>query len=199
MSPLCLPLPGKAIKLFFSTWLKTLTLRFDLELLHRDVILISLSVVQTKNFSLPSLPFLWHPMPNLTVNTTHSILKICLKPDHYLSLSPLNHQNSFYVLFSLTPLYLESLFNRTARILLKYKSECSSLLLKTIQWLSCYAEQETEFYSAWKGRLPFTSLNALPITLPFTHFIGVTLMFLLFPPPESSSSIYPHGLSHYLL
>ena len=74
-----------------------------------------------------------------TANTTHSILKICLKPAHYFSLSPLNHYNSFYLLFSLTPLH----FNRTARILLKYKSERCSLLLKTIQWFPCHSEQQS--------------------------------------------------------
>lgn len=164
--PAMSPFAWQTIKLFFSTWPKTLSLRFDLELLHREGVLVSLSVVRTKNFSLPSFLFFWHPMPNLTVNTTHSILKICLKPDHYLSLSPLNHQNSFHVLFSLTPLYLESLFNRRARILLKYKSERSSLLLKIIQWLPRYSEQQTKFDNAWKGRLPFTSLNALPVLYP---------------------------------
>ena len=35
-SPLCPPLPGKAIKLFFSTSPKTLSLRFDLAPAHRD-------------------------------------------------------------------------------------------------------------------------------------------------------------------
>lgn len=68
-------------------------------------------------------------------------------------------------------------FNKAAGILLKYKSECSSLLLKTIQWLPCYSEQETEFYSAEKVGSLLLHENPLPDLYPFTHFIGVTLMF----------------------
>jgi len=62
--------------------------------------------------------------------------------------------------------------HRTARILLKYKSERSSLLLKIIQWLPRYSEQQTKFYSAWKGRLPFTSLNALLLLYPSLIALG---------------------------
>ena len=36
ISPVCPPLPGKAIKLSFSTSPRTLSLRFDLALLYRE-------------------------------------------------------------------------------------------------------------------------------------------------------------------
>ena len=112
MSPVCPPLPDKAIKLFFSTWPKSLTLRFDLELVHRDGVLVSLSVVQTKVFSLPWLPFSDIPCPNskhyslnpenmpqacpLLLTLSTESLKQFLSPllTHTLTLQQ-NSQNSF--------------------------------------------------------------------------------------------------------
>ena len=51
-SALLSPLPGKAIKLFFSTSLKTLSLRFDLALVHRGHVFGIISSAEKRFFFL---------------------------------------------------------------------------------------------------------------------------------------------------